>query len=178
MTKKTFMIGATGLIGFVLGGLIVSLGGCSAQPALAGPNGGDLVPIQDGTAYAELLANADTGEVMVHTWDKDLKTPQPIAGEPLTVGSGDKSVELMPHPIDSDPAGRCSRFYGEADWVRGGGVRNGWMHGGGVGSHQEFAWKGCWQAGRSHGHMWEGMGMHRHMGPGHGSGHHGGPVDQ
>jgi hypothetical protein len=36
----------------------------------AGPNGGDLVPIQDGTAYAELLTNADTGGVLVNTWDK------------------------------------------------------------------------------------------------------------
>jgi hypothetical protein len=38
--------------------------GCSQsapQPASPGPNGGDLVPIRNGTAYAEFVANADTG---------------------------------------------------------------------------------------------------------------------
>lgn len=54
-----------------------AVAGCSESSgpsASTGPNGGDLVPIKAGAAYAELLANADTGEVMVHTWDKDLKT--------------------------------------------------------------------------------------------------------
>jgi hypothetical protein len=50
--------------------------GCerTATTPAAGPYGGDVVPIKAGTAYAELVANPDTGEVMVHTWDKDLKT--------------------------------------------------------------------------------------------------------
>lgn len=155
--------------------------GCNRTEPTApstGPNGGDVVPIKNGTAYAELLANADTGEVMVHTWDRDLKTPQPIEKEPITVGSGENKAELTPHPVSTDPAGRCSRFYGHADWVRGGGVRNGWMHGGGAGDHRDFAWQHCWQAGRSHGRMWEEMGPHRRTGPGHGGpmgpGHHGG----
>lgn len=163
-----------GAIAVVFAGLMV-LVGCSAQPALAGPNGGDLVPIQDGSAYAELLANPDTGEVMVHTWDDDLATPKPIESEPITLGAGDESVELAPHPMDTDPAGMCSRFYGQADWARGGGVQNGWIHGGGVGGHQEFSWQHCWQAGRSHGPMWEEMGRHGHMGmgAGHGPGEHG-----
>ncbi len=155
--------------GWILAGLMV-LGGCSQtpqQPASAGPNGGDLVPIKGGAAYAELLANADTGEVLVNTWDKDLKTRRPIEKESITLGSGDKSAELTPHPMDTDPSGKCSRFYGEADWVRGGGIRNGWMHGGGVGDHHTFDWGRCWQAGRSHGRMWEEMGKHRRMGPGH-----------
>lgn len=171
---KTLISGTTGV---ALAGLLL-LGGCSERPASAGPNGGDLVPIKGGSIYAELLANADTGEVMVHTWDKDLKTPQPIESEPIIVGSGDKSVELAPHPMDSDPSGRCSRFYGKAEWVRGGGVHNGWMHGDGIGAHQEFAWERCWPAGRSHGHMWEEMGRHQHMGGGHGHGDHGGPMNQ
>jgi hypothetical protein len=169
---------------FVTGLVIASLiaiAGCSQtaiQPAPTGPNGGDLVSIKGGTAFAELLANADTGEVMVQTWDKDLKTRQPIDKEPITVGSGDRSVELMPHPMDTDPSGKCSRFYGEADWVRGGGVHSGWMHSKGTGGHTEFEWQRCWQAGRTHGHMWEEMGKHRHMGPGHGPGHHGGGMDR
>lgn len=162
---------------------ILAVSGCSqsSEPsALAGPNGGDVVPIKNGTAYAELLANADTGEVLVNTWDKDLKTREPIAEEPITLGSGDNSVELTPHPMDADPSGRCSRFYGEADWVRGGGIQNGWMHGGGVGDHQDFNWSRCWQAGRSHGHMWEEMGPHRgmgRMGSGHLPGRHGGQPE-
>ena len=82
------------LTGVILAGLF-GLAGCSQTPsqsASAGPNGGDLVAIKDGTAYSELLANADTGEVMVHTWDKDLKTRRPIENQPITVGSGDNSV--------------------------------------------------------------------------------------
>jgi hypothetical protein len=164
----------------ILAGLI-AVAGCSqtpTQPAPASPNGGDLVSIKGGSAYAELLANADTGEVLVQTWDKDLKTRRPIEKAPLTVGSGDNSVELMPHPVETDPSGTCSRFYGEATWVRGGGVHSGWMHGGGAGDHLTFDWSRCWQAGRAHGHMWEEMGEHRHMGPGHGPGHHGGGMDR
>ena len=169
---------SAGTLGVLLGCLMVG-GGCSRTPAaLAGPNGGDVVPIKDGTAYAELLANADTGEVMVHTWDEDLKTARPIEAEPITVGSGGNTVELTPHPMNSDPAGACSRFYGNADWVRGGGVHNGWMHGGGAGDHKEFAWQNCWQGGRAHGHMWEEMGEHRRMGPGHGPGHRGGHREE
>lgn len=44
-----------------------------------------------------------------------MKTSRPIEKEPITVGSGDKSVELAPHPLDTDPSGTCSRFYGQAD---------------------------------------------------------------
>jgi hypothetical protein len=67
---KTFVTGV------ILAGLF-AVAGCSqsaTQQASAGPNGGDLVPIKGGTAYAELLANADTGEVRVDTWDKDLSS--------------------------------------------------------------------------------------------------------
>lgn len=167
----------------ILAGLI-AIAGCSQTPqqsASSGPNGGDLVPLKGGSAYAELLANADTGEVLVNTWDRDLKTRRPIEKEPITVGSGDNSIELTPHPTDTDPSGTCSRFYGAANWVRGGGVQSGWMHGGGAGDHRTFDWSRCWQAGRAHGPMWEEMGKHRRMGPGHmpggqehGPGHQGG----
>ncbi len=169
----------TFVTGMMLAGLI-AVAGCSqtpSQPASAGPNGGDLVPIKDGTAYAEVLANADTGEVLVTTWDKDLKTRQPIEKEPITVGSGDNSVELTPHPMDTDPSGTCSRFYGKADWLRGGEARHGWMHGQGTGGHKEFHWGRCWQAGREHGPMWKEMREHHGMGPGHGPGHHGGRTE-
>lgn len=85
----------------------------------------------------------------------------------ITMGSDDNSMELTPHPMDTDPSQSCSRFYGEANWVRGGGVRHGWMHGGGTGNHDTFDWRRCWQGGQSHGHMWEEMGKHRRMGQGH-----------
>lgn len=148
--------------------------GCSrteptAPAPMTGPNGGDVIPIKNGAAYAELVANADTGELMVHTWDKDLKTPKPVEKEPITVGSGDNSAELMPHPTASDPAGTCSRFYGHADWARGGNVGHGWMAMRGEGGQRRsFDWRGCWQGGKQHGRMWEEMGEHRRMGPGHG----------
>ena len=137
-----------------------------ARTAATGPNGGDVVPIKGGTAYAEVVSNTDTGEVMVQTFDKDLKTRQPIEQQPITVGSGGNNVELTPHPTDTDPAGTCSRFYGQADWARGGGVRQGWMQGRGTGDRQEFEWQHGWEAGRMQGRMWEGMGEHRRMGSG------------
>jgi len=117
------------LVGVVLGVAIIAcvyfvwIGGSGK----VGPYGGDVVPIADGDAYAELLANADTGELMVHIWDKDRETARPIESKPLILGSADKSVRLEPPPTLTDPPGYCSRFYGQADWVRGGGVRQGWL---------------------------------------------------
>ena len=172
---------------FVPGVILASLfavAGCSKNPqqsASVGPNGGDLVPIKGGSAYAELLANADTGEMMVHTWDKDLKTRRPVDREPITVGSGENSAELMPHPMDGDPSGMSSRFYGHAGWVRGGNVGHGWMTMPGDGNQRHsFDWQGCWQGGKAHGKMWEEMGEHRRMGPGGpmGPGHKGRGMDR
>ena len=160
--------------GVMLAGLI-AVAGCS-QTASVGPNGGDLVPIKGGTAYAELVSNADTGEVMVQMWDKDLKTRRPIEQEPITVGSGGNNVELLPHPTDTDAEGTCSRFYGQADWARGAGERQGWMHGRGTGERQEFKWQHGGEAGRMQGRMWEDMGERRRMGSGHNAGPRGGPM--
>ena len=159
--------------------LVVSLVGAAAcsRAAAAGPNGGDVVPIKNGSAVAEVVSNADTGEVIVQTYDQDLKTREPIEREPITVGSGQNSVELMPHPVDTDPPGTCSRVYGQAAWVRGGSVREGWMMGRAMGNREEFEWQHGWEAGRMGRHMWEAMGEHRQMGPGHGAGPRG-PVDR
>jgi len=161
--------------GVILIGLFV-VAGCS-RTAAAGPNGGDVVPIKNGTAYAEVVSNANTGEVIVQTFDEDLKTRQPIEREPITVGSGDNNVALAPYPTDTDPPGTCSRFYGQADWARGEGVREGWMQGRGIGDRQAFEWRRGWEAGRMHGGMWEDMGGHRRMGPGHAPGP-GGPIER
>lgn len=155
---------------------LIALSGCS-RTAAAGPNGGDLVPIKNGTAYAEVVSNPATGEVLVQTYDEALKNPQPIERQPITVGSGENSVELSPYPTATDPPGTCSRFYGQADWARGGDARRGWMRGAGGDARQEFAWEHGWEAGRIDGGMWDDMGGHRRLGPAHGPGGRG-PMDR
>ena len=162
--------------GLLLGSFIAA-GGC-ARTAAPGPNGGDVVPIKNGSAFAEVVSNADSGEVIVQTYDEDLKTRHPIERQPIMVGSGEDTVALTPVPVETDPPGTCSRFYGQAEWVRGGRMREGWMHGGGTGANrQQFAWEHGWEAGRTHSGMWEAMGGHRRMGPGHGPGGPG-PMDR
>lgn len=164
--KWITIIAAAGLAG---GMLFVQ--SCSTK-AKAGPNGGDLVTLADGKTSAEVVANSDTGEAMVHTWNQDLKSPLPIEAKPLTLGSEANSVRLDPHPIASDPPGYCSRFYGKADWLRGGSVRHGWLsRSGNESDRHQFAWDRCWKAGGAHGRMWSEMGGH---GPGMGQGGHGG----
>ncbi len=157
----------------VVVGMGAALSSCGAKASAAGPYGGDLVPLENGNVQAEVLANSDSGEVMVHTWGNDLKAPRPIAAEPLVVGSDDRTLTLEPHPLGTDPPGRCSRFYGKADWVRGGGVQHGWMRLG-LGDRAAFEWRNCWPAGRAHGPMWSEMGRHH----GQGMGHDEGPGDR
>lgn len=163
------------LSGLMLLGGLVAASGCS-RAAAAGPNGGDVVPIKNGSAFAEVVSNADTGEVIVQTYGEDLKTHEPIEREPITVGSDQNSVDLTPYPTETDPPGTSSRFYGQADWVRGGRMREGWMQGRATGMRQEFEWQHGWEAGRMGRRMWEAMSEHRRMGPGHGTGPRG-PID-
>ena len=131
-----------------------------------------------GVGYGDI--DAVSVGVNHYTWLKNVTCKgRPMESEPLVIGSGEKSTQLMPHPVESDPEGSCSRFYGQADWVRGGGSRHGWMHRSGHAEHRgEFTWQRCWQAGEAHGHIWTEMGEHRRMGPGHGPGHHGGRGEQ
>lgn len=163
-----FLTGAMIGIALLLAGM--TLQSCSSKAEAAGPNGGDVVSLNNGQTKAEVMANADTGEMMVHTWDQNLKTSQPIENKPLTMGSGDQTIELQPHPIATDPSGKCSRFYGQADWLRGGGVHHGWMMGGIGQSRHEFDWNHSWMGGAAHGQMWGDMGEHRRGMMGHGSG--------
>jgi hypothetical protein len=96
----TFQIGGNDMrhiaLGIFLTGMLAATGCRSPtpQPGSKGPSGGDVVSIKaetaNGPAYAELLGNAETGEVMVHTWDKDLKTPAPIEKKPLIAGGYEK----------------------------------------------------------------------------------------
>lgn len=144
----------------------------SGKSATAGPYGGDVVPIDDGNGYAEFVADRDTGEVMVHTWDKDLKTRRAVKATPMTLGTDDGRVDLAPHPEPTDPAGTSSRFYGHAHWLRGSGRDRGWLIlGDRSDARYEFAWKRCWDAGREHGSMWTNMGEHRWKGMGPGENH-------
>ncbi len=133
---------------------------CS-NSAKAGPNGGDVVALNDGKTSAEVLANADTGEVMVNTWDNDLKSARPVEAKPLSLGADANHIQLEPRPLASDPPGYCSRFYGRADWLRGGTVHHGWLNNSGAETgRQNFEWNHGWQAGKSHGPMWSEMGGH------------------
>lgn len=159
-SKKTWLpIVATAAL--VVGMCLVQ--SCS-NSAKAGPNGGDVVALNDGKTSAEVLANADSGEVMVHTWDNDLKSARPVQARPLTLGADEKQIQLDPRPLASDPPGYCSRFYGRADWLRGGNVHHGWLsHSGAASGRQNFEWNRGWQAGKSHGPMWSEMQGH---GPG------------
>lgn len=151
--------------GLVIAGVLLGLFWANKAGA-AGPNGGDVVSL-GGDTNAEMLANSDSGEIMVHTWNRDLNSPKPIEATPLTLGSDEKTVRLDPHPVTSDPQGYCSRFYGQADWVRGGGVAHGWMsRAGNESQRSNFAWSRCWKAGGGHSQMWSEMGGHGGMGPG------------
>ena len=166
ITKRwTAILAAAGLVAGML-----SVQSCSK--AKAGPNGGDLVTLDNGKTNAEIMANSDTGEAMVHTWNQDLKSSLPIEAKPLTLGTDANSILLNPHPLPGDPPGYCSQFYGRADWLRGGSVRHGWLSSGGNDSQrQHFDMNRCWDSGRTHGHMWSEMGGH---GAGMGPGGHGG----
>ena len=136
----------------------------------AGPNGGDVVALNDGKTSAEIMAKSDSGEVMVHTWDNSLKSSRPVEARPLTLGSDEKQIQLEPRPLASDPPGFCSRFYGRADWLQGGKVSHGWLSQSGMANgRQMFEWNHGWQAGGSHGPMWSEMG-----GSGMGQGNRGG----
>lgn len=152
------------LVGMMVVASVAFAAACSTAAA-AGPNGGDVVRIR-GNVVAEVIFNAETGEVIVQTFDRDLKQREPIDAQPLTVGSDQDTLTLMPHPISSDPPGTCSRFYGQADWVRGGRVRSGWVESQAV-SRQQFGWHHGWEAGRMDIRTWENMGEHRHTLPGH-----------
>ena len=167
ITKMAALLAALSMIAITL--LVQS---CSPEAAQAGPNGGDVVPMNDGQTSAEVMSNADSGEVMVHTWGKDLKTAHPIEAKALTMGSGTDQTQLEPHPLPTDPAGMCSRFYGHAEWLRGGSARKGWLnHSNSETGRMHFDWNRSWKAGASHGSMWTGMGG---QGTGMGQGGHGG----
>ncbi len=160
--------GIIGGIGLLLA--MVALQSCST--VRAGPNGGDIVPLGNGQAMAEVMSNSDTGEVMVHTWDKNLKSGQPIENHSLMMGSGSQTVELKPYPESTDTSGLCSRFYGQADWMRGGQTHHGWLSANGDKNRHDFDMNNCWNGGAAHGSMFTGMGDHRHgmMGGASGSG--------
>ncbi len=152
-------------IGVAAVAVVVGILAFSEASATAGPYGGDVVPIENGDGYAEFVADRETGEVMIHTWGKDLKTRRAVKATPMTLGTDESRVDLAPHPHRTDPAGTSSRFYGHAHWLRGSARDRGWMMlGGRSDARYEFAWKHGWDAGRKHGPMWADMGEHRWKG--------------
>jgi hypothetical protein len=50
---------------------------CSRASADVGPNGGDVVAVPNTDAKAEVIGNADTGEVSVRTYDENLTNRNP-----------------------------------------------------------------------------------------------------
>lgn len=161
--------GTVSVVGAVAAMLIIGSADACAPDSAVGPYGGDVVPLE-GEIKAEILANAETGEILTRTWNGDLSEPAPIGAEPLEIGSGEDRVVLEPYPTESDPAGYCSRFYGRAEWISRGSIENGWirqMHGNTA--RRQFAWRHSFAGGREHGSMWSEMGPHRGHG-GHGPG--------
>jgi hypothetical protein len=134
---------------------------CNQAKAQVGPNGGDVVAVPNTDAKAEVIGNPDTGEVVVRTWDEELARPEPLPAEPLVLGEGDHRLDLMPHRMADDPEGRSSRFYGRAEWLRGGKAERAWIECcGGERGREEFGWSHGWDAGRSRGEMWREMREH------------------
>jgi hypothetical protein len=159
------------IVGRTVGGLVfATLAAACGQAPTVGPNGGAVAAISGDTVYAELLADSSTGALLVQTFDRDLQTRRPIGSTSLTVGTGEHRIALRARPTDQDPAGTSSRFYGEADWVRGGDGSRGWIQGLGPGGRHEFDWQPGWEAGGRYGHMWEELEGHGRMGREHGPG--------
>ena len=151
---------------WIAGGLLLAGGAalfvaCNKASADVGPNGGDVVALPNTDAKAEVIGNADTGEVVVRTWDEELANPRPMPHESLVIGEGDRRLELTSHPMADDPQGRSSRFYGRAEWLRGGRVDNAWIECcGSEQGRERFGWSHGWEAGRRHGDLWREMREH------------------
>jgi hypothetical protein len=146
----------TGIIsGTLLIAVLISFNSCSWMQR--GPNGGTLVSLKNSNAKAEILADAGNGTVLIYTWEHALKKKRPISYKPLMIGSGNETVDLQPYPTVEDSAGYCSRFFGKADWLRGGHIRHGWLGGGMEQIRHGFNWKNCWRAGETLGSLFDKM---------------------
>lgn len=126
-----------------------------------GPNGGAVVSLKDSHAKAEILANAESGMIMVYTWDRALKKSQPISYKPLMISSGDQTVDLQPYPTADDSAGYSSRFFGKADWLREGEMKFGWLGGGIEQIKYNFNWNKSLSAGKTRDSLFNKMDNHQ-----------------
>jgi hypothetical protein len=138
-------IGIISSTGLVLALTVVN--SCSSMQQ--GPNGGTIVSLKNSNAKAEILANAESGMIIVYTWDLALKKSRAISYKPLTIGSGEETVNLLPYPTADDSAGSCSRFFGKADWLRGGNVSYGRLGGGMEQIAHNFNWNKGLSAGKN-----------------------------
>lgn len=150
-------------IGIICGtGLVLALtafNSCSSMQQ--GPNGGTVVSLKDSHAKAEILANAESGMIIVYTWDLALKKSRPISYKPLMIGSGDETVKLLPYPTADDSSGYCSRFFGKADWLRGGNMSYGWLGGGMEQIEHNFNWNNSLSAGKTLSSLFDTMDNHQ-----------------
>ncbi len=132
-----------------------------------GPHGGAVVTLGSGDTKAEVVANGESGEVMVMTWGLDLQGSKAIKATTMTIGSGDSTATLQSCPMETDPPDLSSRFYGQADWLRKGHGGRGWLRDGGEqsGGMQEvrhkFSLGTCWRAGNRQDAMWKEAGERR-----------------
>jgi len=163
MKKSTGIIYGTGSVL-----ILMTLLSCTSMQR--GPYGGTVISLKSSHAKAEILADTASGAVLIYTWDIALKKNKPVHYKPFIIGSGDETVDLFPYPIAGDSTGYCSRFYGKAEWVRGGGMVYGWLGGGVEQVRHEFNWKNCLHAGKSLGSLFEKMDENKGGMMGNGSG--------
>lgn len=135
--------------------VLIVLLSCSSMQR--GPNGGPIVSLKNSHAKAEIITNAESGAILIYTWDLVLKNKRPVNYKPLIIGSGNETVDLHPYPIDDDSAGYCSRFYGKADWLYGEQMHSGWLGGGMEQIRHEFDWDISLRAGKSRGTLFKKM---------------------
>ncbi|MCM2372267.1 hypothetical protein [Aporhodopirellula aestuarii] len=80
----------------------------------AGPHDGTLADWGGGKYHVEFTVDHDQQQATVFVLGGDEKSPEPIAAESieLSIVSPEVLVTLTPSPLESDPAGKSSRFIG------------------------------------------------------------------
>lgn len=80
----------------------------------AGPHGGAMTDWGGGAYHVEFIVDHDKKEATVYIIGGDEKTPAPIKATSVHLVINDPMTEmdLAPMPLETDPAGTCSRFVG------------------------------------------------------------------
>jgi hypothetical protein len=158
--------------GACVAGLVAALL-LSCSVTQRGPDGGAVVTFGRTRTKAEVVVNAESGEIMVMTWGTSLKRSKSVKATPMTIGDDDSTTTLQPFPTMADPPDYTSRFYGQADWLRRGDAshgRRGWLRdgeeqfGGMQEVRHEFGMEACWRAGESQNELWKDVEPRRNSG--------------